>query len=142
MSKLSRRDFLKLGGLSLGSLAFTPSLSTQLGFDYSNLVRLATNSVSIYSKPDDQSKIVSTWYRDELVHIYGEVTAPEPKINPIWYRVWGGYMHRARVVKVKFLYNETLPALDEGTPRLVEVTVPFTEPWRYTKIYNWQKLGF
>jgi hypothetical protein len=26
--------------------------------------------------------------------------------------------------------------------RLVEVTVPFTEPWRYTKLYNWQKLGF
>jgi len=142
MNKLSRRDFLKLGGLSLGSLAFTPSYSNLYGFDDGSIVRVATNSVSVYSKPDDQSRIISTWYRDELIHIYGEVTAPEPKLNPIWYRVWGGYIHRARVVKVKFLYNQILPSLDEGKPRLVDVTVPYTEPWRYTSIYGWQKLGF
>jgi hypothetical protein len=76
------------------------------------------------------------------VHYYDEVIATNPKHNPVWYKVWGGYMHRARLVKVKFLYNKTLAALAEGQPRLVEVTVPFTEPWRYTKIYNWQKLGF
>src|SRR6185503_7632136 len=111
MNKLSRRDFLKLGGLGLGSLAFTPSYSNLYGFDDGSIVRVATNSVSVYSKPDDQSRIISTWYRDELIHIYGEVTAPEPKLNPIWYRVWGGYIHRARVVKVKFLYNQILPSL-------------------------------
>ena len=142
MNKLSRRDFLKLGGLSLGSLAFTPALSSQFGFDDSNLVRVATTSVSVYSKPDDQSRIVSTWQRDELVHIYGEVTAAAPVINPIWYRVWGGYMHRAHLQQVKVLYNPTLQSLDDGKLRLVEVTVPFTQPWRYTKIYNWQQLGF
>ena len=142
MTKLSRRDFLKLGGLGLGSLAFTPALTHQFNFDDSDLVRVATNSVSVYSKPDDQSRIVSTWFRDELVHVYGEVTAETPKINPIWYRVWGGYMHRARLQRVKMLYNPTLPALAEGTRRLVEVTVPYTQPWRYTKIYNWQQLGF
>jgi len=142
MKKLSRRDFLKLGGLSLGSLAFTPSLTDKPGFDDSNLVRVATASVSVYSEPSDQSKIVSTWFRDELVHYYEEVTVAEPKHNPVWYKVWGGYMHRARLVKVKFLYNQTLPALADNTPRLVEVTVPFTEPWRSTKIYGWQKLGF
>jgi len=142
MARLTRRDFLKFGGLGLGSLTFTPALTNRLGFDDSNLVRVATASVSVYSEPSDQSRIVSTWYRDELVHIYGEVIAPEPVINPVWYRVWGGYMHRARLVKVKFLYNETLPSLAKDTRRVVEVTVPFTEPWRYTKIYNWQKLGF
>ena len=142
MTKLSRRDFLKLGGLGLGRLAFTPALTHQFNFDDSDLVRVATNSVSVYSKPDDQSRIVSTWFRDELVHVYGEVTAETPKINPIWYRVWGGYMHRARLQRVKMLYNPTLPALEEGTRRLVEVTVPYTQPWRYTKIYNWQQLGF
>ena len=142
MTTLTRRDFIRLGGLSLGSLAFTPSLSDKFGFDDSDLVRVATTSVSVYSKPDDQSRIVSTWQRDELIHVYGEVTAATPVINPIWYRVWGGYMHRARVQRVKTLYNQTLPVLEEGTRRLVEVTVPFTQPWRYTKIYNWQQLGF
>jgi hypothetical protein len=142
MTKLSRRDFLKLGGLSLGSLAFTPSLSNSLGFDDSNLVRVATESISVHSQPNDESRIVSTWYRDELVHIYGEVVAETPAYNPVWYRVWGGYMHRARLQKVKVLYNEPLKALENDTPRLVEVTVPFTQPWRGTKIYGWQQLGF
>ncbi len=142
MNKLSRRDFLKLGGLSLGSLAFTPANTSSLGFEDTQMVRVATTSVSVYSKPDDQSRIVSTRYRDELVNIYGEVVAENPKTNPVWYRVWGGFMHRARLFKVKFLYNQILPSIEPDKPRLVEVTVPFTEPWRYTKIYNWQKLGF
>lgn len=142
MNKFSRRDFLKLGGLSLGSLAFSPSLNTLTGFDDTSMVRVATDSVSVYSQPDDESRIVSTWYRDELLHVYGEVTAESPAHNPVWYRVWGGYVHRARLVKVKFLYNQMLPALEDDNPRLVEVTVPFTETWRYTKIYDWQKLGF
>jgi len=123
-------------------LAFTPSLNRLADFDDSNLIRVATESVSVYSQPNDQSRIVSTWMRDELVHVYGEITVAEPKLNPVWYRVWGGYMHRARLQRVKILYNQTLPTLEEGTRRLVEITVPFTQPWRYTKIYNWQQLGF
>lgn len=142
MSNLSRRDFLKLGGLSLGSLALTPSLTGMIGFDDSNLVRVATTSVSVHSQPNDESRIVSTWYRDELIHVYGEVTAANPSYNPIWYRVWGGYMHRARLQKVKMIYNEPLPSLEDGTLRLVEVTVPYTQPWRTSKAYGWQKLGF
>ena len=100
MTRLSRRDFLKLGGLSLGSLAFTTSLRDSLGFDDNNLVRVATDSVSVHSQPNDESRIVATWYRDDLVNIYGEVTADTPTYNPVWYRVWGGYMHRARLQKV------------------------------------------
>ena len=142
MTKLSRRDFLKLGGLSLGSLAFTPSLRDSLGFDDSNLIRVATESVSVHSQPNDESRIVSTWYRDELVHIYGEVVSETPSYNPVWYRVWGGYMHRARLQKVKMLFNQPLPFLEENTPRLVEITVPYTQPWRGTRIYGWQQLGF
>ena len=142
MTKLSRRDILKLGGLSLGSLAFTPSLTNDLGFEDSSFVRVATESVSVHSQPNDESRIVSTWYRDELVHVYGEVVADGPSYNPVWYRVWGGYMHRARLQEVKLMNNNILPSLEENERRLVEVTVPFTEPWRTSKAYGWQKLGF
>lgn len=142
MTKLSRRDFLKLGGLSLGSLAFAPAWGTLLDFDDSNLVRIAAESVSVYSRPSDKSSIVSTWFRDELLHVYGEVEVDEPQHNPIWYRVWGGYIHRARLQRVKILYNETVPFHEEGVRRLVEVTVPFTQPWRTSKAYGWQQLGF
>ena len=142
MSKFTRRDFLKLGGMGLGSMAFSPRLGGFSGFDDSNLVRVATESVSVHSQPNDESRIVSTWYRDELVHVYEEIVADEPSYNPVWYRVWGGYMHRARLQKVKILYNHILPALQEGERRLVEVTVPFVQPWRVTKAFGWQQLGF
>jgi len=141
MKTLSRRDFLKLGGLSLGSLAFTPSLRNFMDFDDSNIVRVATNSVSVYSKPSDQSSIVSTWFRDELVHVYAEVIAEEPKQNPIWYRVWGGYMHRARLQRVKTFFNETVAVIPEGEQRLAEVTVPFSNPWRKSKAFGWEKMN-
>lgn len=142
MDKISRRDFLKLGGLSLGSLAFAPSLGKYVDFDDSNFVRVATNSVSVYTEPSDQSAIVSTWYRDELLHVYGEVKAEEPAHNPVWYRVWGGFIHRARLQPVKVVFNKTLPSIEEGVPRLVEMTVPYTTPWRTSQIYGWQQLGF
>src|SRR5687767_2436747 len=142
-SRVSRRDFLKLGGLSLGSLAFSPTLTGLSSFDDSFVVRVATNSVSVYSRPSDKSSIVSTWYRDELLHVYEEVTVDEPAHNPVWYRVWGGYVHRARLQRVKILFNETLSSLDvqEGFRRLVEVTIPYTETWRTSNAYGWQKIG-
>ncbi|RJP52520.1 MAG: twin-arginine translocation signal domain-containing protein, partial [Anaerolineaceae bacterium] len=140
MSTLSRRDFLKLGGLALGTLAFSPLTLPSTGFDDGSLVRIATDSVSVYKEPSDESAIAGTWYRDELVHIYGEVKGlnGEPKHNPIWYRVWGGYMHRAHLQKVKILYNKPLESLAEGTRQLVEVTVPFTQAYQHTNRYGWQ----
>src|SRR5512142_2994314 len=144
MSSLSRREFLKLGGLSLGTLAFSPSLRNFNSFDDSVLVRVATKSGSVYSEPSDKSSIVSTWYRDELLHVYEEVIAPEPVTNPVWYRVWGGYVHRSHLQKVKVLYNQPLTSLGlaEGLRRPVEVTVPFTEPYKTSKAYGWQKLDW
>jgi lipoprotein-anchoring transpeptidase ErfK/SrfK len=140
-SKFSRRDFLKLSSLALGGLAFSPYGPDAIDFDDSKIVRVTTNSVSVYSGPSDENRITGTWFRDELVHIYEEVVAEEPKYNPVWYRVWGGYMHRSRLQKVKFLYNQPLERIPEGTRHLAEVTVPFTLPWRFTKTYGWQPLN-
>lgn len=141
ISKLSRRDFLKLSSLAFGSLAFSPFRPDSFSFDDSNVVRVATTSVSVYSGPSDENRITGTWYRDELVHVYDEVIAQEPKYNPVWYRVWGGYMHRSRLQPVKFLYNQPLTRIPDGTRRLAEVTVPYTQPWRFTKTYGWQPLN-
>src|SRR5215213_10026546 len=109
--RLSRREFLKLGGLSLGSLAFSPSLSNLDTFDDSQLVRVATKSVSVYSRPTDKSSIISTWYRDELLHVYGEVKVDEPAHNEVWYRGWGGFLHRSHLQRVKVLITRHCPSL-------------------------------
>jgi len=140
-SKMSRRDFLKLSSLALGGMAFSPFAAGALNFDDSVIARVATKSVSVYSQPNDESQIRGTWYRDELIHIYDEVIADEPEYNPVWYRVWGGYVHRARLQRVKYLYNTPLETIAQGSRLMAEVTVPFTQPWRFTKTYGWQPLN-
>ncbi len=140
--QISRRDFLKVGGLSLAGLAFNKLSPNFSMFDDSLIVRVATTSVSVYSQPSDKSSITQTWYKDDLIHVYEEVTAEEPKLNPIWYRVWGGYVWRARLQRVQTILNLPISSVPDGERVLMEVTVPFTQPWRHTKTYGWQPLNF
>ena len=138
-SGLSRRDFLRIGGLSLGILAFSPFLPGLTDFDDSMVVRIATDQMPVRKEPSDESRIELTWYRDDLVHVYGEYKAEEPAHNPIWYRVWGGYLHRGRMQRVRTLYQDPQP-IPEGVRRLFEVSVPFTTPYRFSKARGWEPL--
>jgi lipoprotein-anchoring transpeptidase ErfK/SrfK len=142
-SKFSRRDFLKFSGLALGGLAFSPflpGLTEFSDFNDSFVVRIATTDMPVRSKPKDDSRIYQTWYRDDLVHVYEEVVSDEPKHNPVWYRVWGGYLHRGRLQRVKTIYQKPVE-IPAGKRRLAEVTVPFTMPYRYSKAYGWRSLA-
>lgn len=139
--KFSRRDFLKLSGLTLGGLAFSPFLPGLTDFDDSFVVRIATAQMPVRKEPTDESRIEMTWYRDELVHVYGEVTVDEPKHNPVWYQVWGGYLHRGRLHRVKTIYQTPLSSLPEGAKYLADVSVPFTTPYRFSKTYGWQAMA-
>jgi lipoprotein-anchoring transpeptidase ErfK/SrfK len=136
-SKFSRRDFLKLSGIALGGLAFSPFLPGLTDFDDSFVVRIGTAEMPVRSEPTDESRIYQTCYRDELIHVYEEVVALEPKHNPVWYRVWGGYLHRGRLQRVKTIY-QTPVDVTEGERVLAEVTVPFTAPYWYTKARGWE----
>jgi len=139
-SQFSRRDFLKLGGLALGGLAFSPFLPGLTDFDDSFFVRVATTDMVARREPTDDSRIESTWYRDDLVHVYEQVTAKEPEYNPVWYHVWGGYMHRGRVQRVKTLYQTPVSTIPEGQRFLTELTVPFATPYWFSKTYGWKAL--
>jgi hypothetical protein len=155
-SRPSRRDFLKLGGLGLAGLAFAPRKQGGISFDDAEVVRVATNSWSVYSQPSLDATITSTWYRDDLLHVYKEITAPPPtpapdqtptpNPNPVWYRVWGGYAWRARLQPVKTILNtprDSIPAdslIPAGTGMLAEVTVPWSSPWRFSKADGWLQL--
>jgi len=141
MTSLSRRDFLKLGGLALSSLAFNGYLPDFNEFEDIDLVRVATTSVSVYQQPMDESPIVATWARDALVNVYETVDSGTPDFNPIWYRVFGGYMHRARLQKVRFHANVPLETIPD-TKLLGEVTVPFAQPYRYTQYEGWVAVPF
>jgi lipoprotein-anchoring transpeptidase ErfK/SrfK len=138
MSKISRRDFLKLGSAAITGFGVSPFLPGFETFDDSNQVRVATKAVSMHSGASDQNRITGQRFRDELVNVYEEVDAGAPEYNPIWYRVWGGYIHRARLQKVKVLFNKPLTGIAEGTRHVAEVTVPYTQAMRHTKTYGWQ----
>ncbi|HLO14517.1 MAG TPA: L,D-transpeptidase family protein [Anaerolineales bacterium] len=138
MTKISRRDFLKLGTSAIAGIGISPFLPDFQTFDDSYQVRVATKAVTVHSGASDQNRITGQRFRDELVNIYEEVDAGSPAYNPIWYRVWGGFVHRARLQKVKVLFNKPLTAILEGTRHVAEVTVPYTQAMRYTKTYGWQ----
>jgi lipoprotein-anchoring transpeptidase ErfK/SrfK len=146
MKPISRRDFLKLGGLGLAGLAFTSFSPDYSEFEDIDLVRVIGTrdltrpkeppSVSIYKKPDDTSQIVGKWIRDDLVHVYETVQADAPIYNPIWYRVFGGYMHRERLQKVRIHYNPPLSNIPESK-LLAELTVPYAQLYRYSQMDGW-----
>lgn len=145
MNPINRREFLKLGLAALGGLAAAPYLPNYSEFDDRNLVRISNTSVSVHVKPDDITRITGQLYRDEVVHIYDEVDSGTPGYNPIWYRVWGGFVHRARIQKVKLRLNEPQTVfindkdLDRVRPILAEVTVPYTQTLVW-KNKAWQPL--
>jgi lipoprotein-anchoring transpeptidase ErfK/SrfK len=136
MKPISRRDFLKLGGLTMASLAFSSFMPEFTEFEDMDLIRVAKDPVSVYKDPTDTSQIIRTWVRDALVHVYGTVNSGTPGFNPIWYRVYGGYMNRARVQKVQVRYNMPLTSIP-ATKILAELTVPYTDAYRYDKWQGW-----
>jgi hypothetical protein len=139
--KISRRDFLKISGLALGSLAFGPVFPRPSEQDYGEIARVTITEIDLYAKPRDDSEIVGKRYRDQIVHIYEEVESPEgPAHNPIWYRVWGGYLHSRYLQKVKVHHNKVLTQIP-AAGKLCEITVPFTIAYQHSNWNGWQPWG-
>ncbi|HZD57864.1 MAG TPA: L,D-transpeptidase family protein [Anaerolineales bacterium] len=136
---LSRRDFLKLGGLALGSLAFRPFFPRGSDQDDGDLARVTIHEIDLHGEGNDRSEIVGKRSRDQLVHIYYEVEDTEgPQFyNRLWYRVWGGYLHSAYLQRVQIDFNEPLSEIPEKG-QLCEVTVPFTQSYSYSRYDGWR----
>ena len=146
MSKVfSRRDFLKLGAASLSSLAFNSFPPPQDEYEYPSekIGRIAAAvSVSVYKEPNDKSQILFQRYSDELVNIYLEVIPlTGPEWNPLWYRVWGGYIHSKYVQITKIRLNPVASSIPARGYQLSEVTVPFTTIYRYSRYQGWEPLN-
>ena len=130
--RITRREFLKLGGAGLAGLALQPFAQLPPGQvltgDNATLARVAIASVSIYSQPWDKSRILYQRYRDEVVNLYYQVISTQgPTWNPVWFRVWGGYIHSQHLQYVSYRYNGVADSIPEGG-QLAEVTVPMVQP--------------
>jgi lipoprotein-anchoring transpeptidase ErfK/SrfK len=138
---ISRRDFLKIGGLAATGLAFSSIDPQREDPNVGALARVAIPSVSVHKESRDDSVIVAQRFRDELVPIYYELTPPEgPAYNPLWYRVWGGYLHSAYLQRVSIAYNSPLGSLPENG-QLCEVTVPYTQSYSYNRFDGWEPVN-
>jgi len=139
--QLSRREFLKLSLLTLGGLAFNPFPQPQdeNQIQSFNVGRVTVDrKAAIYKEPNDQSKIFRWTRQDELLNIYYQLTPPEgPVYNPVWYRVWGGYIHSAYIQLTRFRYNTPVETIAESG-QLAEVTVPFTQAYSYSNSSGWK----
>jgi lipoprotein-anchoring transpeptidase ErfK/SrfK len=142
MNKITRRDFLRLGGLAMGGLAFNsafrPVFPRWLEHDQGMLARVASKQVDVRSRPSDQAPIVGNRFRDQIIHIYSSTRPPDaPQFyNTLWHRVWGGYIHSARLQVVRVRLNKPERWLPEGG-RLCELTVPYSEAWQFRRNEGW-----
>lgn len=139
---ITRRQFLKYAALGLGSLAFRPLNDWRTDSDGGDIARVTIKSISVYSKPSDKSTILYQRYRDELVNIYDEIISEDgPGYNPLWYRVWRGYVHSAYLQRVKVQFNPVVTKFPVKSGQLAEVTVPLTQTMRYLAYQkSWEPL--
>ncbi|MBN2044412.1 MAG: L,D-transpeptidase [Anaerolineales bacterium] len=136
--RLSRRDFLKLAGLTTTGAAFSritklwennPLLPPQSV----KIVRVTARQLPVYKEPDFESEMVTYCHRDELVYVYKEVVSPYgPVHNPRWYQLDSGYAHTAYLQVVETHTQEVAYHLPNER-QLAEVTVPITLSFLFHK---------
>jgi lipoprotein-anchoring transpeptidase ErfK/SrfK len=141
---LSRRDFLKLSGLSISSITLQPLLlstpQTLKPPGALGLTRVTVEKMKVFNEPSYESEIVHWRQRDELIYVYEKFESPEgPDFNPRWYRINEGYAHTAYLQPVETHLNDVVYEIPE-TGRLAEVTVPISLSFRYTDFLGWQPL--
>ncbi len=136
--RLSRRDFLKLLGITVAG-AFIPiagpgnyPLLQGKSAPTSMIGRVTRKSIDVRSQPDPFSSRLEKVERDTLLPIYEEIISPSgPQENPRWYRLNNGYVHSSHIQRVEKAHlNQPLLEIPNAG-LLAEVTVPFTQT-RYT----------
>ena len=139
-TSLSRREFLKLGSLGVGGSLLAPVFppDEEAPFERPTLGRVTTTQVSVFSQPNDGSRIVRQLFRDRIVPIFEELTPPSgPAWNPHWYRIWGGYVHSAHIQLVHVRRQPVVESLPEGG-WLGEITVPYSDTRTYSQFDGWR----
>jgi lipoprotein-anchoring transpeptidase ErfK/SrfK len=139
-NQLHRRDFLKLSALAGLGISLKPFSGIPSWNSNGQLARVATNSVSVYSAASDKSEIKFQRLRDDVLNVYYEVESEDgPAYNPIWYRVWGGFVHRAYLQTVRYVLNPVVEYLPNPL-QLIEITVPWTQSYMYREGTGWFEL--
>ncbi len=128
--RVSRREFLKLGGSAL-ALAMLPPLPLPpddlAARPESRFGRVTTWRAWIHSEPDPEAPRVDQRRYDAVVNILDEVEGVgHYDHNPVWFKVVGGYIYSSWMQPVEYRFNR--PIKQVGPPGLLAwVTVPYTD---------------
>lgn len=96
-------------------------------------------TISIYKEADYESDVVRETHFDELINLYYEKNVlHNDDHSHKWYRVWGGYLPGAYVQPTRYRLNKPLKSIPE-CGQLAEVTVPYTQTYKYDKWDGWQQ---
>lgn len=139
MSNMNRREFLKSVGAGMAGITLPGLFSSSTAYTIPRLGRVASESLSVHALPSDKSAIRFQRFRDEILHLYQDTVSEDgPGYNPLWHRVWGGYVHSAFVQPVE---NRLNPLVTEfpSSGFLMEVSVPFTQSYRIRQNGNWEE---
>jgi hypothetical protein len=132
---LSRRDFIKLAGLSAGAMALRP---------FSGILRLPapdfpkadhlgrlTSTLDLRSAPRADYPAIGKVYEDTVVPWLREVNAQSKDTsvaNQRWVETDKGFLYGTYVQPVRNLPNETRKAIPQGKPGFwAEVTIPYVD---------------
>lgn len=129
MEGVERRDFLKLGLLSTGALAFRPP-EPQTGHPAIGIGRVTVEWIGLYSEPSFRAPQLHKLTRDTLISLLSRFTSDEgPVHNPAWFEVPEGYVHSGHVQRVRW---RPMPAELHIAPpgALFEISVPYTRAYR------------
>ena len=135
---ISRRDFLKLGGVGLfGLLMPQVSSPTSLAndlFPADQQGRVTDAIINLYKSPSFDDEVISIYWRDIVLHITGiAISEDVSAYNRVWYQVNGvGYAYSGSIQPVKTILNEPVTRLPKIN-NLAEVTVPFTDAYAFPK---------
>lgn len=138
MEKINRRDFLKLGVVSLGALAFLPGKYGRVHSalpDFKTGVRLGRvfHKADVKSKPDSDSSTVKTFYQDDVVEWQRDLLGTAPSLystNRKWVETPDGYIPAIDLQPVEAILNTPLTNLPQQATEKgmwVEVTVPYVD---------------
>ena len=137
-SLVSRRSFIKLALMGLGSLALSPwhsslwSIPNSLpDFPKSQRLGRAFTKVEIKEKPDFDSKTTGILYDDAVVPWLHEVVGPRTgRYKLRWVETPDGFIWASELQPVQYLPNKPVTTLNNttiGSGMWVEVTVPYVD---------------
>lgn len=127
LTNLTRRDFLRIMGLSLAGFYY-PRSEIEYNPVPEHQGRVIYPTISIYEAPSLSSKIIKEYWKDLVLPIT-EVTVGdlEPFYNRIWYQIGEeGFAHSGGIQPVETNLNQPVFDIPEEG-KLAEVTVPFTD---------------